>query len=63
MTPDEAHALGLAQVTEISAEADALLKAQGFGEGAVGVRMTALGKEPRWLYRTTTTAAPSCSRT
>jgi uncharacterized protein (DUF885 family) len=50
MTPDEAHALGLAQVTEISAEADALLKAQGFGEGAVGVRMTALGKEPRWLY-------------
>ena len=50
MTPDEAHALGLAQVTEISAEADALLKAQGLREGAVGARMTALGKEPRWLY-------------
>jgi uncharacterized protein (DUF885 family) len=50
MSPDEAHALGLAQVAEISAEADALLKAQGLSEGAVGARMTALGKEPRWLY-------------
>ena len=50
MTPDEAHALGLAQVAEITAEADALLKAQGLGEGTVGARMTALGKDPRWLY-------------
>jgi uncharacterized protein (DUF885 family) len=53
MTPDEAHVLGLAQVAEISAEADALLKAQGLVEGAVGARMTALGKEPRWLYPNT----------
>jgi uncharacterized protein (DUF885 family) len=53
MTPDEAHALGLAQVAEISAEADALLKGQGHAEGAVGARMNALGRDPRWLYQNT----------
>ena len=53
MTPDEAHALGLVQVAEISAEADALLKAQGLHEGPVGTRMTALGQDPRGLYPNT----------
>jgi uncharacterized protein (DUF885 family) len=53
MTPDEAHVLGLAQVAEISAEADALLKAQGLLEGPVGARMTALGQDPRGLYPNT----------
>jgi uncharacterized protein (DUF885 family) len=53
MTPDEAHALGLVQVAEISAEADALLKAQGLLEGPVGARMTALGQDPRGLYPNT----------
>ena len=53
MTPDEAHALGLAQVAEISAAADELLKAQGLREGAVGARLTALGKDPKWLYPNT----------
>ena len=52
-TPDETHALGLAQVAEISATADELLKAQGLSEGAVGARLTALGKDPRWLYPNT----------
>jgi uncharacterized protein (DUF885 family) len=50
MTPDEAHALGLAQVAEISAAADELLKAQGLGDGSVGARLTALTREPQWLY-------------
>ena len=53
MTPDEAHALGLVQVAEISAEADTLLKTQGLVEGPVGARMTALGKDPRGLYPNT----------
>lgn len=48
--PEETHALGLAQVEEISVEADALLKKQGLAAGTVGERLTALGKDPRWLY-------------
>lgn len=53
LTPDEAHALGLAQVAEISAAAGALLNAQGLLEGPVGARMTALGQDPRGLYPNT----------
>ena len=53
LTPDEAHELGLAQVAEITAEADSLLKAQGHGEGTVGARLSALTKDPRWLFPNT----------
>jgi len=53
MTPDEAHALGLAQVAEISAAADELLKAQGLADGSVGARLSALTREPQWLYPNT----------
>jgi uncharacterized protein (DUF885 family) len=51
--PEETHALGLAQVEEISAEANALLEKQGLTDGAVGERLTTLGKDPRWLYPNT----------
>ncbi len=53
LTPDDAHELGLAQVAQLTAEADALLKAQGHGEGTVGARLSALTKDPRWLYPNT----------
>jgi len=53
LTPDEAHALGLSQVAEISAAADELLKQQGHADGTVGARLTALTKDPRWLYPNT----------
>jgi uncharacterized protein (DUF885 family) len=53
LTPKEAHELGLAQVAEITAEADSLLKAQGHGEGTVGARLSMLTKDPRWLYPNT----------
>ena len=53
MTPDEAHALGLAQVAEISAAADELLIAQGLGDGSVGARLAALTRDPQWLYANT----------
>lgn len=49
-TPAQVHALGLAEVTRISAEMDTLLKAQGLAAGSVGARMTALGKDPHFLY-------------
>ena len=52
-TPDEAHALGLAQVAEISAAADSLLESQGLADGTVGARLAALTKDPRHLYPNT----------
>ena len=48
-SPDKVHALGLGEVARISAEMDALLKAQGLASGSVGERMMALGKDPRFL--------------
>ncbi|MGO4686945.1 DUF885 domain-containing protein [Brevundimonas sp. 2YAF1] len=53
LTPDEVHQMGLEQVAEISARADALLKAQGMTQGPVGARIAALGKEPRFVYPNT----------
>jgi uncharacterized protein (DUF885 family) len=53
MTPDEAHALGLVQVAEISAAADELLKAQGLADGSVGARLSSLTRDPQWLYPNT----------
>ena len=50
MTAREIHALGLAQNAEIIGRMDALLKKQGLTKGTVGERMTALGRDPRFLY-------------
>lgn len=53
MTPDEVHAVGLEQVAQISAEIDAILKAQGMTEGTVGQRIDALNKDPAQLWPNT----------
>jgi len=53
MSPDEVHQLGLDQVASIGAKMDALLRAQGLKQGTVGERMTALGKDPRFLFPNT----------
>jgi uncharacterized protein (DUF885 family) len=53
LTPDEAHDLGLAQVAELSAEADRLLRAEGRTEGTVGARLSALTRDPQYLYPNT----------
>lgn len=50
LSPEELHRIGLAQVEEISAELDVLLRREGLTEGAVGARLTALGDDPRYLY-------------
>ena len=50
MTPDEAHELGVAQVQEISAATDELLRSQGHTDGTVGARLAALTRDPQWLY-------------
>jgi len=49
-TPEQVHALGLAEVARITQEMDTLLKAQGLSSGSVGERMTALSKDPRFLF-------------
>ncbi|CAH0352488.1 DUF885 family protein [Sphingobium sp. CECT 9361] len=53
MTGDEIHKLGLAQVAEIGARLDGLLKTQGLTTGSVGDRLVAMNKRPDQLYPNT----------
>lgn len=53
MTPDEVHAMGLEQLKALQSEMDGLLKGLGYTKGAVGERMTALGKDPQYLFPNT----------
>jgi uncharacterized protein (DUF885 family) len=50
MSPDEVHKLGLAQLAALQSEMDGLLKQLGMTKGTVGERMTAMGKDPRYLF-------------
>jgi uncharacterized protein (DUF885 family) len=52
-SPEEVHRMGLAQVAEISAEIDSILKSQGYTQGTVGERLAALNKDPKQLYAET----------
>jgi uncharacterized protein (DUF885 family) len=53
LTADEIHRMGLEQNKAIEARMDGLLKAQGLTQGSVGDRMTALGKDPKYLFPNT----------
>ncbi|QNQ09870.1 DUF885 domain-containing protein [Sphingomonas alpina] len=53
MSGDEIHRLGLAQVAEISALIDGILKTQGMTQGTVGQRLVALNERPDQLYPNT----------
>ena len=50
MTPDEVHKTGREELKMLQSEMDGILRKQGFTKGTVGQRMTALGKDPRFLY-------------
>jgi uncharacterized protein (DUF885 family) len=50
LEPEVIHQLGLSEVARITAEMDAILRAEGYTEGSVGERMAVLGAEPRFLY-------------
>lgn len=50
MTPDEVHRTGLEELQALHAEMDTILRGQGYTRGTVGARMTALGRDPRFLY-------------
>ncbi|MBI1364446.1 MAG: DUF885 family protein [Alphaproteobacteria bacterium] len=53
MTADEIHQIGLEEVARITGEMDKILKAQGYKDGTVGERMTALAREKRFFYPNT----------
>lgn len=53
MTGDDIHKLGLAQVAEIGARVDGILKSQGLTKGSVGERLVALNQRPDQLYPNT----------
>src|SRR6185369_1274885 len=47
-SPAEVHQMGLAQVAEISAEIDKILRSQGYTNGSVGERLNAVGKKQEY---------------
>jgi uncharacterized protein (DUF885 family) len=55
-SPAEVHQMGLTQVAEISAELDKILRSQGYTDGGVGERLTALGNSPAQRYADSDTA-------
>ncbi len=52
-TPEDIHALGLAEVKRITAEMDVLLNKTGLKTGTVGERMTIMLNDPKYLYPNT----------
>ena len=53
LDPQEIHDIGMAEVTRILSEMDAILRAEGYTDGTVGERMSALGEEQRFVYPNT----------
>jgi uncharacterized protein (DUF885 family) len=53
MTPQQVHELGLAEVARVSAEMDAILKAQGLSDGTIGARVQQLARSPEQQYPNT----------
>jgi len=49
----EIHAVGMAQVRQIQARIDTILRAQGMADGTVGQRIAALSRDPKMLYPNT----------
>ena len=50
MTPDEVHAMGLSELERLHAQMDGILKGIGYSRGAVGERMNALAKDPKYQF-------------
>jgi uncharacterized protein (DUF885 family) len=50
MSPEEIHELGRKELERLHTEMDGLLKSVGYSQGAVGPRMQALAKDPRYQF-------------
>ena len=53
LSPQEIHDVGREQVADLHKRIDAILKTQGYPNGSVGERLTALGSDPKQLYPNT----------
>ena len=53
MTGEEVHEMGLQQVAEIEGRMDALMREQGLTQGSTGERLSAMARDPRFLYPNT----------
>ena len=53
LDPSQVHQMGLEQLAALQARMDPLLRAQGLTQGTAGERMTALGKDSRYLFPNT----------
>lgn len=53
MTPDEVHRTGQEELKALQSEMDGILRKLGYTDGTVGARMTALGKDEKYLYPNT----------
>lgn len=51
LTPDEIHAIGLAELDAIHARMDTLLQGAGYAQGSVGARMRQLAEDPRYKFK------------
>ncbi|MFO1254224.1 MAG: DUF885 domain-containing protein [Sphingomonadaceae bacterium] len=49
-SPEEIHALGLEALKDLHGQMEPILQGLGYTKGSVGERMTALGKDPRFLF-------------
>jgi len=52
-TPDEVHRMGLAELAALQGRMEPILRSLGLTQGTVGARMTALGKDPKYLFPNT----------
>jgi len=53
LSPDEVHQRGLDELKALQAQMDPLLRSLDYTQGSVGERMTALGKDPKYLFPNT----------
>ncbi|HEX8579928.1 MAG TPA: DUF885 family protein [Allosphingosinicella sp.] len=53
LTPEEVHQRGLEELKALQGRMDPILRSLGFIKGTVGERMTALGKDSKYLYPNT----------
>ena len=51
MSPDEVHQMGLDELASLQARMEPILQSIGYTQGTVGDRMTALGKDKRYLFK------------
>ena len=52
-TPDEVHRMGLEELAQLQGRMEPILRSLGLTQGSVGARMTALGKDPKYLFPNT----------